>query len=132
MKANVKLVRKYRRYSEEFKRSIVKDFEKGDYNVPQLSRLYHIQSGLIYRWIYKYSIFNEKKSQVVEMKSSNQNKINELERKVKELEQAVGQKQIMIDYLEKMMDLAKEELEIDIKKNFATPLSDGSEKTQIK
>jgi hypothetical protein len=35
----------------------------------------------------------------------------------------------MIEYLEKMIDLAKEELNIDIKKNFATPQSNGSKKT---
>jgi hypothetical protein len=34
----------------------------------------------------------------------------------------------MIEYLEKMIDLAKEELNIDIKKNFATPQSVGSRK----
>ena len=50
----------------------------------------------------------------------------ELEQKVKELELAVGQKQIKIDYLEKMIDIAKEELDIDIKKNFSTPQSIGS------
>jgi predicted component of type VI protein secretion system len=54
-------------------------------------------------------------------------KLKELEQKVKELERMVGQKQIKIDYLEKMIDIAKDELNIDIKKKFNTPQSTGSE-----
>ena len=50
------------------------------------------------------------------MKVSSSKKVKELEQKVKELEQAVGQKQIMIDYLEKMMEIAKQEFKIDIQK----------------
>jgi hypothetical protein len=66
------------------------------------------------------------------MKESNTSKIKELEKKVKELERAVGQKQLYIDYMEKMMELAKDELGVDIKKNFDTPQSAGSEKTKKK
>jgi hypothetical protein len=62
------------------------------------------------------------------MKESQSAKFKELEQRIKELERNVGQKQIMIEYLEKMIDLAKEELNIDIKKNFATPQSVGSKK----
>ena len=51
---------------------------------------------------------------------------------IKELERTVGRKQIMIDYLEKMMEIAKDELDIDIKKNFGTPQSTGSGKTSKK
>ncbi len=58
--------------------------------------------------------------------------MKELEARVKELERTVGRKQIMIDYLEKMMEIAKDELDIDIKKNFGTPQSTGSGKTNKK
>ena len=61
------------------------------------------------------------------MKESNIDKLKHLEQKIKELEQIVGQKQIKIDYLEKMIDIAKEDLNIDIKKNYNTPQSTGSE-----
>jgi hypothetical protein len=44
----------------------------------------------------------------------------------------VGQKQIQVDYLEKMIDLAKTDLNIDIKKNYNTPQSVGSGKTSKK
>ena len=66
------------------------------------------------------------------MNDSSSQKMKELEARVKELESVVGRKQIMIDYLEKMMEIAKEELDIDIKKNFGTPQSTGSGKTKKK
>lgn len=124
-----KRIRPRRRFSEEFKRKLVDDFEKGIMTVHQMERHYGIVNSVIYRWIYKYSTYNEKNIRIVEMKDSQINKLKELEEKVKELERTVGQKQIMIDYLEKMIDLAKENYSIDIKKNSNTPHSGGSKTT---
>ena len=132
MRANLKQIRKHRLYSDEFKKEIVSIFESGKYSVPQLEKLYGISSTVIYRWIYKISTFNEKGFRVIEMKSSSMTKLKELEQKIKALEQAVGQKQIKIDYLEKMIEIAKEELHIDIKKNYSTPQSTGSALTKKK
>lgn len=132
MKANLKLIKKRRKYSEEFKRSIVTEFESGSLSVAQISRLYTIAEKNIYRWIYKFSIFNEKESRIIEMKESSTKKLKDLEKKVKELERIVGQKQISIDYLEKMIEIAKDELDIDIKKNYSTQRSSGSSKTKQK
>ena len=132
MKTNVRTVRKLRQYSEEFKKSIVEVFESGEMSVPQLERLHGISNATIYNWIYKFSTFNEKGYRVVEHKKSSQAKIKELEKKVKELESVVGRKQIMIDYLETMIEEAKGELNIDIKKNFSTPHSKGSSKGEKK
>ena len=126
MKANIKTVRKLRRYSEEFKKSLVSDFESGKFSVPQLEKLHGVCNVTIYNWIYKYSTFNKKGFRVVEHKSSSQSKVKDLEKKVKELEAMLGRKQIMIDYLETMMEVAKDELNIDIKKNFGTPHSKDS------
>ena len=132
MKANVKLISKQRKYSEEFKKSIVRDFESGKFSVPQLERLHNIGNPSIYKWIYKFSKSNEKGQRIVEMKDSSTQKLKALEQKIKELERTVGQKQIQIDYLEKMIDIAKDELNIDIKKNSNTSQSIGSEATKRK
>ena len=56
----LRVIRKQRRYSEEFKRAIVSDFESGKYSVLQLAKLHGIGDQLIYNWLYKYSAFNEK------------------------------------------------------------------------
>ena len=126
MKANLKLIKKRRTYSEEFKRLIVKEFESGKFSVLELGRLHQIRVNVIYRWIYKYSPLNDQGQRIVEMTKSSTQKLKELEKKIKDLEQIVGQKQIKIDYLEKMIDIAKDELDIDIKKNSDTPQSSGS------
>lgn len=132
MKSNVRLLQKHRKYSDEFKKQIVADFESGRYSVPQLERLHAIANPTIYSWIYKFSTFNEKGFRIVEMKDSSSKKMQELEARNKELEAALGRKQIQLDYLEKMIELAKTELDIDIKKNFNTPQSTGSVKTKKK
>lgn len=129
MESNLKQIRKHRRYSEDFKKGIVASFEKGEFSVPQLEKLYGIANISIYRWVYKYSRFNEKGCRIVEMANSNDTKLKELAKRVKELEQMVGQKQIAIEYLEKMIELAKTDLNIDIKKNYSLPPSPGSKPT---
>ena len=132
MKANLKKLRKRRVFADEFKQSLVKEFDTGQFSVNELGRLHGIADTVIYRWIYKFSTFNQKGYRIIEMKESSNKKLKDLEQKVKNLEQIVGKKQIMIDYLEKMMEIAKDELDIDIKKNFNTSQSAGSGKTKKK
>lgn len=127
-----KRINSHRKFSKEFKRKLVEDFEKGVMSVPQMEQYYGVSNVTIYRWIYKYSTYNEKNIRIVEMKNSHTNRVKELEEKVKELERTVGQKQIMIDYLEKMIDLAKETYSIDIKKNSNTSPSGGSNPTETR
>jgi transposase-like protein len=128
MKANLQKIKKTRRYSESFKKSVVASYEKGELSVLELSRLHGVHNVSIYKWIYKYSTFNEKGYRVIEHKMSTSKKVKELEEKIKDLERKVGQKQITIDYLETMMEVAKDELNIDIKKNFNTLQSEKSGK----
>lgn len=132
MKSNLKVLRKNRIYSDEFKRELVKEYESGRFSVLQLEKLHGVSDVSIYNWIYKFSKFNEKGIRVVEMRESSGKKLKALEQKIKDLEQIVGKKQIKIDYLEKMIDIAKDEFDIDIKKNFNTPQSTGSETTTSK
>ena len=132
MKANLKLIKKKRHFSEDFKRELVSEFEKGKYSIPQLSKLHGISNSVLYRWVYKLSIFNEQGYRIIEMKQSSTNKLKQLEERIKELERTVGQKQIKIDFLDKMIDIAKDELDIDIKKNYSTPQSSGSGRTKKK
>jgi transposase len=113
-------------FSEDFKKARIKEYESGKFTVHELSRLFDIQRTVIYRWIFQYSVYNKKSVKVVEMAESGTKKLKDLETRIKELERVVGQKQLEIDYLEKMIDLAKEKFDIDIKKNSNTPQSNGS------
>lgn len=128
MKYVAKGIRKTRLFSEGYKREIVGLFESGKFSVLQLSRLYSVANTVIYRWIYRYSQFNQKGYRVVEMKESSTSKLKALEQRIKDLEKIIGQKQIKIDFLEEMLSVAKDELQIDIKKKYSTPRSAGSGK----
>jgi transposase-like protein len=118
-----------RSFSEEFKRQCVLDYESGRFTVLELSRLHNVSFALIYRWIYRYSAYNKRKIKVVEMTESSERKIKDLYKRIEDLERIVGQKQLNIDFLEKMIELTKEQYGIDIKKNSNTLPSIGSEKT---
>ncbi len=126
MNVNVKLLRKKRRYSASFKKLLVADFESGRYSVVQLSRLHGVSRRSLYRWIYELSTFNEKGYRIVEHQKSSSERVDELEARIRDLEGMLGRKQIMIDYLEKLIELANEELDTDIKKNLDTPPFSGS------
>lgn len=127
-----KKVRHLRKFSDDFKFKIVQEYEQGKMSVLELEKCYQVSNSLIYRWIYQYSSYNKKSIQVVELKDSQMSRIKELEERIKELERAVGQKQMQVDYLEKMIEIAKQEYNIDIKKNSNTPQSSGSRNTKTK
>jgi transposase-like protein len=115
-------------FSEEFKRQCVKEYESGQQTVQELGSLYGIKVQTIYRWIYRYSTYNKKKLRIVEMDESSTKKVKELQQRIKELERIVGQKQIQLDFFETMMEVAKDQLGLDIKKNFSTQASKSSGK----
>ena len=116
-------------FSQEFQKICVKEYESGQFTVLELSKLYQINTVVIYRWIHKYSTYNKRGIKVVEMADSSKQKLKDLQRRIDELERVVGQKQLNIDFLEKMIELAKEQYGVDVKKNFGIPPSAGSEKT---
>ena len=130
-KAKIHL-RPRRTFTEEFKKARVKEYERGEFTVNEISSLYSIKTPVIYRWIHKYSVYNKKRIRVVEMEESSTKKIVELTKHIADLERMPGQKQIKIDLLEKMIELAKKEPGVDVKKNFSMPALTGSGKTDEK
>jgi len=85
-----------------------------------------------YRWLYKYSPHHNKGTiQVVQM-ASEAEKTKALQEQLAKTEQMLGQKQIQIEFLEKMIELASKDLKVDIKKNFSTQPSNGFNSTKPK
>ena len=66
---------------------------------------------------------------VVEMESETK-RVLALLQKVAELERIVGQKQIVIDFQNKMIELAEEEYQVDIKKKFDSEQSSTTGTTE--
>ena len=122
--------RRNRYFCTDIKKKIVRDLEKNLHSISDVCNVYHVSRTSVYRWIYKYSAMAKKQQrQVVEPKSDTQ-KIRALEDKIKDLERVVGQKQLMIDFKEKMIELAEQRYNIDIKKKLGSKLSSGSNTTK--
>ena len=105
-----------RTFSEDFKRSKVKEILEKKLKISELCRLYEVSYQSVYNWIYKYSPSTPGTKMVVEMESESK-KALELQKVVAELERKVGQKQLHIDYLEKLIEIASTNLGYDLKKN---------------
>jgi transposase-like protein len=115
-----------RYFSEDFKRKRVRELEKNLVCIADICKIHHVSRTSVYRWIYKYSSMAKKEvKQVVEAKSDTK-KIQLLEERVKELERALGQKQMLIDIKDKIIEIAEETYDIDIKKKLASKASYGS------
>jgi hypothetical protein len=76
-------------------------------SVSDICTTYSVSRTSVYRWIYKYSAMAKKQvKQVVEAKSDTQ-KIKALEDRIKELERIVGQKQLLLEFKDKMIEIAE-------------------------
>ena len=53
---------------------------------------------------------------MVEFNESQTSKVKDLQLRIADLERSLGQKQMTIDFLEKLIELAKQQYNIDIKK----------------
>lgn len=116
---------KYSRYfSEDFKKKRVNELEKNLVSVLDICRTYKVSRTSVYKWVYKYSAMAKQQvRQVVEAKSDTR-KIQLLEERIKELERIVGQKQLLIDFQDKVIDMAEQTYKVDIKKKLSSrPLS---------
>lgn len=115
-------------FSEEFKKQKVQMLIDKKVTIAELSTLYKVSKMTIYRWLYKYSPHHNKGTiQVIQMESEGAKNIALL-KQISDLERAVGQKQLQIDFLEKLLEIASEGLKVDIKKNFNTQPLNGSVK----
>ena len=119
-------MRRNRYFSQDFKRKNVREIESNLTTVSSVSREYSVSLTSVYRWLYKYSAIRKKGVKMVVEAKSDTAKIEYLRGQLKEAEATVGQKQIKIDFLEKMIELAEREYGIDIKKNTSSRRSSGT------
>ena len=132
-KAKVKLSLKPRRiFSDKLKKKIVKDIEQGQVSVCGVSGEYAVSNVAVYRWLRKFSTHLHPSTTLVMQMDSEQYRSKELEKKVLELEAALGRKQLEIDYLNKLIEIAGQDLGTDLKKNISMPASVGTGKTKSK
>lgn len=121
-------LKSYRYFSEDFKKQKVQEITSKKITIREVSIIYDVAVQSVYKWLYKYSPENQKQTKVVlEMESEAQKTLFYRDR-VADLERLIGQKQIQIEFLEKLIELASEEFQTDVKKNFSPKLLNGSDK----
>lgn len=125
-----KYLRQRRTFSPTLRKDIVGFIESGTLNVAAASREYQVSATTIYRWIYRYSTYNKKGAVLVVDKDSQSEKLKQMQQRIADLERAVGHKQMQIDYYEKFIDLASEEVGEDLKKKYGAAASSGSSPTK--
>lgn len=123
-----KTIRQVKRFSLKVKQDTVQDIEKGKYSVSEASREMQVSIQTIYNWIYKYSSYISKNKVLVVEDKSEISKTKELAKRLQEVEAALGRKQMELDLLNKMIEIASNNLKVDIKKNFSKKVWNGSDK----
>lgn len=124
--------RRKRTFSEEFKKQKVKEIERKQTTVLEVSKAYQVRANNVYKWIDKYSLKDKNGVRLVVEMESETKRVLALLQKVAELERIVGQKQIVIDFQEKMIELAEQEYNVDIKKKFDSEQSSSTGITEKK
>ena len=114
-----------RHFSDEFKRKKVEDLTKGLISMRELCSMYEVSRTSVYNWLYLYGSVESGIKTVVQMESE-QNKTKLLLQRVAELERIIGQKQMEIDYLNKAIEFAGEEVGYDLKKKYGQSHLSGS------
>ena len=130
-KAMVSL-RPRRIFSDILKKKIVRDIEAGKVNILGVSREYQVSQNAVYMWLKKFSAHLHPTTTIVMQMDSEQYRTKELEKKIAELEAVVGRKQLEIDFLNKLIEIADQDMGTDIKKNIGTHALAGTKKIKDK
>lgn len=111
--------RQRRTFSENFKKQKIREMELGLTSASELSKAYEVSVTSVYRWLAKFGSMKDNKERLVVENQSDTVQLLELKKRLAELERIIGQKQLLIDFQQKMIDLAEEEYGIDIKKKLS-------------
>ena len=105
-----------RTFSKAFKVKKVKEIEQGKFTRSQVSEAYDVSLTSIQKWIKAYGSSHVGFERLIVEDKSETALLLKYEKKIAELERLVGQKQVVIDFQEKIIELAEKEYGIDIKK----------------
>lgn len=118
--------RRSRTFSENFKIKKVREIEQGRTKVSEICKQYEVSDVSVYKWLQNYGTMKDKKERMIVESQSDTQQLIALKKKVAELERIVGQKQVLLDFKDKMIDLAEQIYGVDIKKKFSTRPSSTS------
>ena len=112
--------RRLRHFSDSFKLGKVREIETGRSKVSEVCKQYEVSATNVYKWLAKFGTMKGKKERVIVETQSDTAQLLLLKKQVAELERIIGQKQVLLDFKDKMIDLAEQFYGVDIKKKFTT------------
>jgi transposase len=122
--------RQLRRFSEEFKKQKVLEIQSKSTTISEVCKAYEVADTNVRKWIAKYSSNYQKGIVTIVESESDTKKLIEAKKRIAELERLIGQKQIQLEFKDKVIELAEEYYQIDIKKKFESKPSSGSGNTE--
>jgi len=106
-----------KRYSEAFKRQVIREYENGD-SIADLKKKYGITGGsTIPNWIKKYAKQGFRHELVRIQSAEEADRVRELEEQVEELEQALGRVVLEKLKIESILEELEETYGVEVKKN---------------
>jgi len=121
--------RQNRFFNEDFKRSKVSEIDRNILTIAELCKEHQVTRSAVYKWVYKYSQMRKREHKQVIEPESETRKVLLLKQEVSELQRVIGEKQLKMDFLEKVIELAEKEYGLDIKKKFTTRPFSGTGQT---
>jgi|GEM_PF-576654 transposase len=112
-----------RHFSVDFKKQIIAQLDANLLTIADIVRQYEVSAVSVCRWRQQYSKHYQKPTRLVIEMESEALKTKALLERNAELERIIGQKQLKIDYLEKLIEIASTDVKIDLKKSTNIPLS---------
>ena len=114
-----------RRYSEAFKKQVVREYEAGA-RARDLREKYGIKGGsTVTNWVKKYGREGSRYKLMVIQKPEEQERVKQLEKRVQMLESALAQATLDKLMLESLLEVVEEEEGIELKKNIEQRLLTG-------
>lgn len=124
-------------YSDEFKWKVIQDVLSGKFTKEGARKIYGIKSNsAILYWMRKYSGNTNYRQGWQPLGTTDEiSKMKELsknENRIKELEQELEREKLRADLWQKMIEIAEQQLNIDIRKKYGAKLSTPSKSKKIK
>jgi len=129
--------KKQRIYSEEFKWKVVQDVLSGKYNKEDARRIYGIGSkcAILY-WMRQFSGISDYRDGGIPIQGKKlleaMKELGQSEKRIKELEQALERERLRADLWQKIVELAGNEINVDLIKKYGAKLSTPSKSKKAK
>jgi transposase len=110
------------KYPESFAKQVVRDIIKNDLSIREAARHYNVRSTtVVHGWYKKYSAdIEQMMTTPMEVPQDNPTPATQKDATIKELQKALEMANLKITSLEIMIDIAEEELNVEIRKKSGT------------